>query len=233
MSIGGGVTVHGGRATLTAGGAWWLEGDVAAANCIAAYTPKGKASLVLSYNNDAAPGNGLADGTYDAAPGTAPTFDATGWTFNGSNQYLDTGYSPGVTSGSSMIVRFSGVLAASFGAVMGALNYGASSGWGIQPWRPATTVVNYVNGTSTRQVSPQVESGVLAIAGMQAYRNGVADGASWTYGAWVSYHSIYVGMWRGYSGLYYRACSVQAAALYDVVLNAAQVSAISAAMAAL
>jgi hypothetical protein len=52
------------------------------ANCILALQPRGAASLANSYINLANPG------TYDAAPGVAPTLDATGWTFNGTTQYL-------------------------------------------------------------------------------------------------------------------------------------------------
>ena len=37
---------------------WYLSGGIAAANCIAAFTPKGAASLAASYDNNAAPGNG-------------------------------------------------------------------------------------------------------------------------------------------------------------------------------
>ena len=60
---------------------WYLAGGISAANCLAAYQPKGAASLAASYSNLANPG------TYNAAPGVAPTFDAsTGWTFNGSTQ---------------------------------------------------------------------------------------------------------------------------------------------------
>ena len=62
---------------------WYLAGGIAKANCIAAYQPKGAASLAASYVNLVTPG------TYDAAPGTAPTFDsALGWTFDGTSQYL-------------------------------------------------------------------------------------------------------------------------------------------------
>ena len=71
---------------------------MAGETCIAAYQPKGAADLAASYVNLITPG------TYNAAPGTAPTFDAaTGWTFNGSTQYLTTGVVP--ASGYSMLVR--------------------------------------------------------------------------------------------------------------------------------
>ena len=44
---------------------WYLASGVPAANCIAAYAAKGAAGLAASYDNLAAPGNGLADGTYE------------------------------------------------------------------------------------------------------------------------------------------------------------------------
>ena len=89
-----------GLMTHRAASGWWLSGGISAANCKAAYAPKGAASLVASYSNLNAPG------TNDAAPGTAPTWDATnGWIFNGTNQYLTTGIVP--AAGYSMIVRFS------------------------------------------------------------------------------------------------------------------------------
>lgn len=65
---------------------WWV---VPGKTCVAAYQPIGAASLAASYVNLANPG------TYDAAPGVAPTWaSATGWTFNGSTQYLTTGITP-------------------------------------------------------------------------------------------------------------------------------------------
>lgn len=220
------VEVRGGRNTLQGGGDWWLAGG--APTPVAVYQPKGAASLAASYVNLANPG------TYDASPGVAPTFaTATGWTFNGSTQYLDTGYAAGNTSNKSIIVRYSGVAAISYGAPMGVLDAVANKGWGMQPWRPGTTHVLYVSGGNARQVSPQLAAGVLAIAGTQAYRNGVADGTAWTYTAWTPYHTVYIGMWRGTAGIYYLACSVQAAAIYETTLTAPQVATVSAAMAAL
>jgi hypothetical protein len=63
---------------------WYLAGGIAAANCLAAFQPKGAASLAASYVNLATSG-----ATWDCtAPVAAPTFAAaTGWTFTGT-QYL-------------------------------------------------------------------------------------------------------------------------------------------------
>ena len=93
------------RALLSGGQAaavvpWYLSGGILAANCIAAYQPKGAASLAASYVNLANPG------TYDAAPVVAPTWDAVnGWVGDGT-QYLNTGVVPAANY--SMFVRFSG-----------------------------------------------------------------------------------------------------------------------------
>lgn len=89
-----------GAALATAGGAakWYLAGGVTP---IAAYQPKGSSSLAASYINLISPG------TFDAAPGVAPTWDAVnGWTFNGSTQYLTTGIIPTTNQAYSMMVRF-------------------------------------------------------------------------------------------------------------------------------
>lgn len=58
--------------------AWWLAGGIPGSNCLAAFKPKGAASLAASYVNLASGG-----ATWDAAPGVAPTFDTSyGWDFN-------------------------------------------------------------------------------------------------------------------------------------------------------
>ena len=56
------------RSAAAAAG-WWV---VVGKTCIAAYQPKGAASLAASYVNLQQPG------TYDAAPGVAPTWAAGG-----------------------------------------------------------------------------------------------------------------------------------------------------------
>ena len=80
---------------------WWLSGGIAAANCIAAYQPKGAASLAASYVNLASPG------TYNLTipPGmTAPTWDTSyGWLGNG--KCLDTGIVPDPAT-MSAVARF-------------------------------------------------------------------------------------------------------------------------------
>jgi hypothetical protein len=80
---------------------WWLSGGISAANCIAAYQPKGAVSYAASKVNLANPG------TYNATEGTAPAFDtAVGWTFNGTTMFLETGIVPDLSAQAwSVIVR--------------------------------------------------------------------------------------------------------------------------------
>lgn len=87
---------------------WYLSGGISAANCAVAYAAKGAASLAASYDNLAAPGNGLPDGTYDATAGTPPTWNATdGWIFaNLVNSYLTIGTFGFDYNGLTLLVRF-------------------------------------------------------------------------------------------------------------------------------
>ena len=61
---------------VTANGAarWYLAGGISASACVAAYQPKGSTSLAASYTNLNSPG------TYNAAPGVAPTWAVATWT---------------------------------------------------------------------------------------------------------------------------------------------------------
>ena len=205
---------------------WYLSGGIAAANCIAAYTPKGAASLAASYDNNAAPGNGLADGTYDAAPGVAPTWGAaTGWTFNGSTQYLDTGVVP-LANTWSMIARFSGGQSSGDRFLCGIYVDYPAGYFGI--WQISGGTSWYANAGAAS--TTYITSGVLGFAGKTGYKNGAADGAI-SAGALSTELTIFVG--RAPELPYYYLGDIQAFAIYDTTLTAPQVAAVSAAMAAL
>ena len=205
------------------GGAnWWEAGG--ATGAIAVYQPKGAASLAASYINLANPG------TNNAAPGIAPTLGVNGWTFNGTNQYLTTGITPAVAW--TMLIRFSGaaanqqVLAGQFddlGAFMIALGHVAASGG-----------VLFVNGQATSLAGqlPNLLSGVVGIAGKNGYRNGVFDIAIPGIGGVYSPLAIAARFNNGAIGAYYNG-NIQAFVVYNNTLDAAQVAAVSAAMAAL
>jgi hypothetical protein len=205
---------------------WYLAGEVSAANCIAAYQPKGAASLAASYVNLANPG------TYNAAPGVAPAFDtAAGWTFDGATKYLTTGVTPANRQTWSFIVRFTGQTNA--GAFFG---QHVTNGPSHRILGNADTDISYRNTSSTSvTVAPGLSAAVLAMAGSRAYRNGDDEGQALPeYAGATAPLAMFIGG-RNLDGALASACNatIIALAFYDAVLTAPQVAAITAAMAAL
>lgn len=210
-----------GRSSVSAAAPWYRAGGAPAP--IAAYQPKGAASLAASYVNLANPG------TYDAAPGTAPTHAAaTGWTFGGL-QYLTTGVVP--ASGFSALCRFSNATGSSSHAPFG-VSFSAGNQRFYVRVREAT-YRRYAYGTSNLLVAGSLTSGVVALAGNNAYLDGVSDGtvvSSWTNTAIpLTIGAENTGSTRQswYWGY------VFAFVAYTATLTAPQVAAVSAAMAAL
>lgn len=201
---------------------WW---QVAGKTCVAAYQPKGAASLAASYVNLATPG------TYDAAQGVAPTLTADGWAFNGSSQYLTTGVIPSSTS-YTYLVRFSGV--ANTWRMFGFQNSSAAVLW-IEP--SIAAMHHYVHGGSFSDVlltGAALTSGVMGIAGKAAYLNGSPDGTVAGAGFGGSAVEIFIGAINngGGPGGYFSG-NVQAFVAYSDTLTAGEVAVVSAAMAAL
>lgn len=211
-----------GRSTgAAAAGGWW---EVAGQTCVAAYQPKGAASLAASYVNLANPG------TYDAAPGTAPTFDAsTGWTFNGTNQFLKTGIVSADVEW-TVLIRFSDV------------PNNAATVWGNGAFRilPGGSgggyrFYKYCGGTQVPIVNGQA-SGVMGVTQTQGWLNGAADAS------WAAAHSPGVNMLcigaqgsnaAGSSAESFLPCKVQAFVHYEGTLSAGEIAAVSTLMAAL
>lgn len=215
------------RAAAAAAVSWWLSGGVAAANAVAVYQPKGAASLAASYSNLANPG------TYDAAPGVAPTWaSGTGWTFNGTNQYLTTGAIPQTTW--SIFLRFSDSTIGTTGVPIGEA---PASGNTQIMLSPKTGGLNryYWNGNTTgAPVAPPITSGVMAISGNNGYLNGSFDIAIPVTWSGTNTLPIYIGAANVNSvATYFTPLKIQAVAIYNSTLTAPQVLAISTAMAAL
>lgn len=219
---GGGMGYVLGRGAGAAAAGWWLSGGVSAANAIAVYQPIGAASLAASYTNLANPG------TYDAAPGTAPTFDtATGWTFNGSTQYLTTSITPVNNQTWSALIRFSDTTN-NAGVMFG---HAATAAFQITP--RYSNLAIYSSGGSLTAAS-SLANGVIGMAGNVAYRNGSAETGTIASGA-GTFAAVMIGarsnasnvanaLWIG---------KIQAVAIYNTTLSAAQVAAISSAMSGL
>jgi len=200
---------------------WWV---VPGKTCVAAYQPKGAASYAASKVNLANPG------TYDATEGVAPAWDAsTGWTFNGTTQFLDTGVVPLNTY--SMIVRFSEVSTSGAGSILAGEGTSASSAaFAVNPI--LFTTAYFINGSAFGNIGSVQNSGTIALCYDQPYQNGVDKGTV-TVGAIAAY-TIYIGaMHRVLLPDYMWGGKVQALALYDSQLSGAEVSALHAAMMAL
>ncbi len=204
-----GVVSQGGAAD------WWA---VAGKTCVAAYQPIGAASLAASYVNLANPG------TYNAAPGTAPTWaSATGWTFNGTTQYLTTGIVPSASW--SMFIRFSSATVGGIGAYIDPTNC-----FYLRPNRLGART--YANGAGY-SVSGAQTSGVMAMAGKNAYLNGATDGTIPAGGSNTAAIGIGVLDLTSFPVRFFYTGSIQAFAVYSDTLSGAEVAGVSAAMAAL
>lgn len=236
-------------AEVGAGGAappatpWYLEGGVSAANCIAAYQPKGAADIAASYVNLASPG------TNDAAPGSAPTFDtATGWYF-ATNKYLVVGSGALLTAvPMSMICRFQAPNVTTNYALMSThrktvqLNSfalyasGGNTGDPVEAYTTSNITYPYAKSSAGYTANVwYVATGVWAAANSRAaYLDGANKGTNTTSVTPSGIDETTIGVTHNSSEYgNYLAGYVAACAFYNVALSDAQVLAISTAMAAL
>jgi len=219
------------QAAAVAGG-WWLAGGIAAANCIAAYQPKGAASYAASKVNLANPG------TYNAADGAAyPTWDATnGWKFLAtSSQYLTTGIVPSNTNtNNAAIVKFTNGGTVNYSFLFGARFAAGGYITGISPY-DSFTGVRYFNCHYSGEIkSPKATSGILAFSGASAYRNGTDETVTIPSGYSNNGLAYFIGGMNTNGALAQPTTAyIQAIAFYNTAITAAQVAAVSTAMAAL
>ena len=210
-----------------ASGGWWLSGGIAAANCIAAYQPKGAASLAASYVN--LTGNASYNLTEISS---SPAWDATdGWQFlESGGKYLNTNYVPTLRT-CSMIVRFKDVnpdIATQ--GICGASNNLVNTTLALcGRWSMNQTA--YGNGALAGKAG-QTLSGIMAMAGKDFYINGSYVAACGDGSGSLTY-SVTIGNINGYGDLYSTTADVLAFAIYDTVLTSTQVGLLTTAMAAL
>lgn len=204
---------------------WWLAGGITQSTNYTIYDPLAAADLAGSYVNLANPGTRNA-----AAPGNAPTWNATtGWTFAAaSTQYLTTGAIVGPTH--TMLI-WAETITNSTGYAAGVFqNTPTFRQFGYRPDNSTTVRLEW--GTGTSVPAPDLPGGVMCIAGNKAYRNGVDEGV--TIGTWANpatTQHLYIGA-QNQNGtpVTYFTGSVLRFALYDFVLNEAQVQAVTDAM---
>jgi len=203
-----------------AAGPWYLAGGIAKANCILAYQPKGAASLAASYTNLVNPG------TYNAAPGIAPGWDAVnGWKGDGS-AWLDTSYIVPDASNFTIVVKFTNQ-AKAYENVCGADN--GSVRISIIPWYTSDKLVAYVGDTLFSSVQQGMASGVVILTKTDCYRNGILDFSITA----ESYPNVKMAvMGRRYGGSGYNCINsyIQAFAIYDINFDAPTAAAINSAL---
>jgi len=195
-----------------AGGGWWLAGGIAAANCIAAYQPKGAASYAASKVN-------LANaGTYDAISGNSHSaWDASyGWDFVAANaQWISTEIASNAIT--SFIIRYSDMPDAE--SYLGTRN---SNYYGLR-FRPQYGLTYYLNWGSNAINAANANPVGNHVVGMSNAGSGYYDGAkAKTLGAaGTSYDSkFFIGAASFLSGsLGNGTYKVQAAAFYSVSID--------------
>lgn len=201
---------------LGGGAKWW---QVPGATCVAAYQPKGAADLAASYVNLANPG------TYNAAPGVAPTLAAGGWSFDGVDDYLSSQVSALGTT--SLAIRF----------VWTSPNkhfYGTSGSQTRFYTQSANgqSIAGYGSGTGVLG-GTAFSSGIVAAAGAEYYQNGISQGTvSGTFTGTGG--AIYIGaLNNGGTAASFCAVTIAAVAIYSTVLSADDVAALTTRMQAL
>jgi hypothetical protein len=205
-----------------------FSGSVAApawyADAIVAYQPKGAASLAASYTNLGTNGAGN-----NAAPGVAPTFAAaTGWTFNGTTQYLTTG---GLLPGAAytVLVQYTDGATDEDRTVFGCYNVAGSVGFCFQGHTGGTHA--YLNGGSLA-IAGGVTSGNLGFAAKTAYRDGSAETGAISAGTPPAIEIFVAALNLDATPAQFFFGKIQAFGVWSTTLTAPQVAAKAAAMAA-
>lgn len=191
---------------------WWEAGNAPAP--IAVWQPKAAASQAASYSNVVNPG------TYDAAPGTAPSWSSAGWACNGSTHYLTTGLTPADTD-YVYVVRFSSVAGSGARGLFGSYSSGAGASMiqvndsGMDAYNGADYPSGYVNN------APTMTAGVYAIEGKTLYRDGVAEASSVPAGS-GTFLAAFLGAINinGSAGNFFNG-TIEAAAVWDTTTDAA------------
>lgn len=216
------------RGIQRAASGWWLAGGISPANCAAAWQPKGAADYASSKINLANPG------TYNCSDGTAyPTWNAaTGWTFNGTSQFLNSGLV--ATENMTVIIRIANATTPAHGYPTLFGTYDESNRWfHIHP-RSFANRRYYIHGagTSSYKVGNLVTC-VVGIAKYTPYLDGVAEtGLSLPLSGWSGTATTQMPIGKRTDGYWY-AGDILAMAFYYIELDGTVMAALTTAMNAL
>ena len=194
-------------------GKWW---EVSGKTCIGAWQAIGAPSLVASYTDLSGSGN-------DLTVGVAPTWaSGTGWTFNGTTQYLETGL--GWDGDYSLIIRYANSNNTGY-LLAGQDVTGITKRVGVSPERGVGPAVLYLNG-ETDDISPALTTGILCIAGANCYRDSSLDVTLPSTSGIVTTYKPVIGALHWYNSphvTFYWQGDVQAVAFYSNTLTGSQV----------
>jgi hypothetical protein len=203
--------------------AWWQA--VAGKTPIIAYAPKGAASYSNSLINLANPG------TNNAAAGIAPTWNASdGWIFNGTSQYLVTG-NVTLTEHMTFVVRYSNI----GGTFQEFIDDGAVGEYSLDLNISQSRVAAWFSGGVYYYSVINESMGSIPAMGVYAanpdglWIDGIdCEAAIYSDpGTWSTSRSLNIG---GSPSTYYFTGDIQAVAIYDSVLSAAEIVTITDAM---
>lgn len=208
---------------------WWLAGGIAAANCIAAYQPKGAADYAASKVNLANVGtHTLVDYT------TYPDWYAdTGWYFNGGQALKCTTLL--CTNESTIIARFSNANRLPSGSG-GTLFGDNKAGLTLHPYRHKYLYDHVYSFKTIVNVANQIKAGVMAVSKDHGYLNGSVDcDLTGAISGNTQYMFIGAAHHEGAPNVptYLFHGDIQSISFYNNTLTDAQVAAVSTAMAAL
>lgn len=204
---------------------WYLRGGIAKANCIGAYKAVGAASQAASYINLVTPG------TYNISGGaTPPTWaSATGWTFDGANDFLATGIIPDGKNW-TYIVKFSNTTSDQ-GSAVGVFDTNLCVA--IYPRRTALTNSHYCYNSSAgafSEVYPILAAGVMAKTNLKMFSDGYQDQALADSSPGANTTQVLIGKLSAGGGQMY-AGKIQYVAVYNTTLTDAQILAVTKAIA--
>lgn len=155
---------------------------------VAAYQPIAAPDPFAARQNVAH--GGARVGVYTAMPGVLPTWSAaTGWTFNGSSQYLNTGVI--LPTNASMLVAFANGATVGDHCLLGSYVGGTTVSSDFSLWQ-ITGGKSYYNHLNLLASATYITTGTLGLSSKSAYKNGVADGTV-TGSATNSTLNVYIG----------------------------------------
>lgn len=224
-------------------GDWWLAGGVNSSDCLAAYQSIGVDSYVASKVNLANPG------TYNITDGASyPTWNAaTGWTFDGVDDYLDTNL-PGIKTATTLIVYVDKFNPSNqddhYIISCTDIDWNAETSLGfyyasdpINAFMDNHTLIYNGNWTSlNRGVIATNTPYILGSSPNGLYINGTKS--LWT-SNWVEESTgtlgnyVFCTIWNGTAYIYFGKMDILAAAIYNVTLTDDQITAITTALQAL